>query len=88
VRFVCDLTPGGGARVFLALNPATRTEVKLTPPFPWGTREQLDVFAEHFERYCEASWAFGRFDPAEVNVSQWPDFQSPQTVPPDSSSEE
>lgn len=72
MKFVCDSAAGRGTTVLLALNPVTRTEVKLSPPFPWESHEQLDAFARRFEAYCAAAWEFARLDPNEINVSTWP----------------
>jgi len=79
VKFVCDSSMERGMAVLLALNPVTKTEVKLNPPFLWDTREQLDEFSRRFESYCEAAWEFAKLDVNEVNVSSWPDHQ-PATV--------
>lgn len=72
MKFVCDSSTGHGTTVLLALNPVTRTEVKLNPPFPWESHEQLHAFARRFETYCAAAWEFARLDPSEINVSTWP----------------
>lgn len=81
MKFVCDSSVEHGVAVLLALNPVTKTEVKLTPPFLWETREQLDAFSRRFESYCEASWEFARLDPQEINVSSWPSHQAPGGEP-------
>jgi len=72
VRFVCDVAGDGVGRVLLALNPVTKTEVKISPPFEWVTLEELETFARNFELYCSVSWQFGKLDPSKVNPSAWP----------------
>jgi len=77
VRFVCDVSAELGTRVMFALNPVTKTEIRLSPPFSWTEKEDLDMFVQNFELYCQVTWHFGRLDPTEVNVSRWP-----RTLPP------
>ena len=72
MKFVCDSSVERGMAVLLALNPVTKTEVKLNPPFLWDTREQLDEFARRFETHCISAWEFARLDVNEVNTSTWP----------------
>lgn len=72
MRFVCDVSGSGTGHVLLALNPVTKTEVKISPPFEWVTLEELETFARNFELYCSVSWQFGKLDPSKVNPSAWP----------------
>lgn len=72
MRFVCDVSGPGTGHVLLALNPVTKTEVKISPPFEWSTIEELEIFARNFELYCNVSWQFGKLDPSKVNASAWP----------------
>jgi hypothetical protein len=72
VRFVCDVSADLGFRVLLALNPVTKTEVKISPAFTWTTNEELEIFAQNFELFCQVSWRFGRLDPSKINSSAWP----------------
>lgn len=72
MRFVCGVSGEGRGAVFIALNPVTKTEVKISPPFEWETIEELEVFARNFELYCNVSWQFGKLDPSKVNASAWP----------------
>jgi hypothetical protein len=72
VRFVCDVGYENPPVVLLALNPVTKTEVKISPPFQWDSMEELEIFARNFELYCQVSWQFGRLDPSKINASSWP----------------
>lgn len=72
MRFVCDVASDGVGHVLLALNPVTKTEVKIFPSFEWTTLEELETFARNFELYCQVSWQFGKLDPSKVNASAWP----------------
>lgn len=72
MRFVCDVSEDNGNLVILALNPVTKTEVKISPPFRWEASEELEIFARNFDLYCNVSWQFGKLDPSKVNPSAWP----------------
>ena len=81
MRFVCDTSLDSGMMITIVLNPVTKTEVKLSPPFVWDTMAQLESFVRNFELYCQVTWHFGRVDPTEVDVSRWPAALPPGFAP-------
>lgn len=62
----------GENAVILALNPVTKEEVKISPPFVWRNAEGLRVFCRNFEVYCQVAWHFNRTSPIDVDPSRWP----------------
>ena len=76
MKFVCD-TSEGVMKITSALNPVTRTEIRLDPPYIWMDMDDLSTFIQNFELYCQVTWHFGRLDPSEVNTSRWPGHLPP-----------
>ncbi len=74
MRFVCDTTDDGEAIVLVALNPVTKDEVKISPPFVWKDWEELNVFCRNFEVYCQVTWHFSHSSPSEIDTSRWPQY--------------
>jgi hypothetical protein len=55
----------------VAINPVTKSEVKLNPPVWLESWEDLDRFNDLWDDFCAQAWENGRIDPVEVAIHEF-----------------
>ena len=53
------------------INPVTRSQVTLDPPFGYDTDDELRHFMDMVSRYCELAWRLGVIDVKEIKAVGW-----------------
>lgn len=53
------------------INPITRSEIALNPPFGYDTDDELRKFMDLISQYCHLSWRIGAIDVKEIKVTSW-----------------
>jgi hypothetical protein len=63
-------TPGlpPGSVITEALNPVTRSVIKLNPPFIPESEGDWARFDHYLKAYCQAAWMLGRNDPRQIDA--------------------
>lgn len=55
----------------LLINPITRSEIRLDPPFGYDTDDELQKFMDLVSQYCNLAWRIGVIDVKEIKSINW-----------------
>ena len=53
------------------INPITRSEIILDPPFGYDSDDELRKFMDLISQYCDLSWRIGVIDVREIKTVTW-----------------
>jgi hypothetical protein len=53
------------------INPVTRSEIILSPPFGYDTDDELRKFMDLVGQYCTLAWRLGVIDVKEIASQSW-----------------